>query len=51
MLRGFAHTVRLPAFDDLAAIHDNDVVAHVADYSQIVGDEEVGQLELVLQVL
>ena len=36
--------------DDAAEIHDRDPVADVLDHRQIVRDEQVGQLELVLQI-
>ena len=37
--------------DDLAEVHHGDPVAHVADDSEVVRDEDVGELELVLQVV
>src|SRR5205807_6097661 len=37
--------------DDLAEVHHGDPVAQVADDRQVVGDEQVGQVELVLEVL
>ena len=37
--------------DDLAHIHDADSMGDVLDHRQIVGDEEIGQIELLLQVL
>ena len=36
--------------DDLAEIHDGDAVADVLDDREVVGDEQVGQAELALQV-
>ena len=36
--------------DDLAQVHHRDAVADVLDHAQVVRDEEVGELELVLQV-
>ena len=38
-------------FDDFAAIHDEHVVADVLDHGEIVRDEEVGEAELLLEVL
>src|SRR5690606_16918742 len=35
--------------DDLAQIHHRDPVGDVAHHRQVVGDEDVGQVELVLQ--
>ena len=34
--------------DDLAEIHDGDPVGDVAHHGEVVGDEEVGEAELVL---
>ena len=36
--------------DDPAEVHDRDAVAHVAHEREVVGDEEVGEAELVLEV-
>ena len=36
---------------ELAEIHDGDPVADVADDAEVVGDEDVRQLELVLKIL
>ena len=38
------------AFHDVAHMHDADVVRDVFDHRQVVGDEEVGNAHLVLQV-
>ena len=35
--------------DDVAEIHHRDAVGDVADDGEVVGDEEVGQPELVLE--
>ena len=35
----------------LAEVHDDDPVRHVADDAEVVGDEHVGQVELLLEVL
>jgi hypothetical protein len=37
--------------DDPTQVHDGDAVADVLDGRQVVGDEQVGQVELVLQPL
>ena len=37
-------------FDDSAAVHHGDGVAHSADDSEIVGDEEIGKAKVALQV-
>ena len=41
---------RLAALDDLAEVHHGDLVAHMRDRGEVVGDEEVGDAELGLQV-
>src|SRR6266446_2511339 len=38
-------------FDDLAEIHNRDTLADVFDHSQVVRDEEIGQVQLLLQIL
>src|SRR5260370_6340612 len=37
--------------DDLAEVHDRHAVADVAHYGEVVGDEQIRELVLVLQVL
>ncbi len=37
--------------DDLAEVHDRDPVRDLADDREVVGDEDVGQVEVVLEVL
>src|SRR5207237_783880 len=37
--------------DHLAQVHHGDAVADVADDGEVVGDEEVGEVELLLQLL
>jgi len=36
---------------DLAQVHDRDAVRHVPDHAQVVSDEDVGKVQLVLQVI
>jgi predicted exporter len=50
-LRNRERAARMERFDDLAQIHDRDAVGDVLDDGEVVGDEEVGQAELALQVL
>ena len=38
------------AFDDLAQVHDGDSVRDVADDGEVMGDEDVGEVEFLLQV-
>ena len=40
----------LGQLDDRAEVHHRDAVADVADHAEVVGDEQVGQAELALQV-
>ena len=40
----------LRELDDLAEIHDRDAVADVLDHREVVRDEQVGELQLLLQV-
>ena len=35
-------------FDDLAEIHDRDPVAHVFDDAEIMGDDQIGQITMLL---
>ena len=49
--RGVVDRVPLAELDDLAEVHDRDPVADVAHHRQVVGDEDVGEVELGLQVL
>jgi hypothetical protein len=37
--------------DQLAEIHDRDAVADVLHHREVVGDEEIGEAEALLQVL
>ena len=47
-VREQGHAVRL--FDNLAQVHDRDLAAEVLHHSQVMGDEQVGQVEIALQV-
>ena len=38
-------------FDDMAEVHDGDAVGEVADDAEVVGDEEVREVEFALDVL
>src|SRR6266496_1346092 len=37
--------------DDLAQVHDRDPVGDVAHHAEIVGDEDVGEVQFLLQVV
>ena len=51
VLRVLADLVGGPLLDDLALVHHRDPVGDVADDADVVGDEEVGEAELVLEVV
>jgi hypothetical protein len=50
VLRAGEDGALLGDLDDLAQIHDRDAVADVLDHREVVGDEEVGEAELALQI-
>jgi hypothetical protein len=43
--------VRGGQLDDLPEVHDRDTVRDVTNDVEVVGDEEIGEPELALQVL
>ena len=45
------HLIGGADLDDLAQVHHRDPVGDVADDAEVVRDEEIGELELVLEVL
>jgi hypothetical protein len=49
--REIVQLVAVCDLDDLAHVHDGDAVADVADDGKIMGDEEIGQVELRLELL
>ncbi len=49
---GFVYTVLgRAALDDRAAMHNGDAIAHRAHDGEVMGDEQVGEAELALEVL
>ena len=46
----FVDLVRIALLDDLSEIHDSNPVADMADDRQIVGNEEIGDTQLLLQI-
>ena len=50
MLRLREERARVGELDDLAEIHHRDAVADVLDHREVVGDEQVGEAEFLLQV-
>ena len=51
MLRIGEDLFRIPALHRLAALHDHDIVGHLAHDAEVVGDEQHGHAELGLQFL
>ncbi len=49
--RALVQLVGVGHLDQLADVHHRDPVTDVLDHAEVVGDEEVGQVELALQVL
>ena len=39
------------AFDDLSFLHHHDAVGHVVHDAQVMGDEEVGEAIVLLEVV
>lgn len=50
MLRRPCQHLSLAALNDFAQIHDHDGMAHMRDRREVVGDEQIGQPQLRLQV-
>ena len=50
MLRVLVDRLALADLDDLAEVHDGDAVGDLPDHRQVVRDEDVGQVEVTLQV-
>jgi hypothetical protein len=44
------HLVALAHLDHLPHVHDGDTVADPLDHAQVVCHEQVGQLELILEI-
>ena len=51
MQRALVQEVTRRQLDDLADVHDRHTVRNVAHHAQVVGNEQVGQVELPLQLL
>src|SRR5687768_17240840 len=51
VLRVMEHFACWAGFDDLALIHHRDAVGEVVDDAKIVGDEDQGKVEVLLQLL
>ena len=50
MLRIIENIVRRAVFDNLAGVHDGDLVAHIGNDAQIVCDHDDRHADLVLQI-
>ena len=48
--RPLVELLRRGDLDDFAEVHDRDSVRDMADDAEVVGDEDVGEVELLLQV-
>ena len=51
MLRIGKNLARRPGFDDLAVLHDADMVGHVPHDAEVMGDEQHGHAHFALQFL
>ena len=47
----FVNTFARSQLDDVSQVHHGDSIGNVADYREIVGDEDIRKVELFLQVL
>jgi hypothetical protein len=43
MCRRQQHILHTPRLDDQPTVHDNDPVAELGDYAQVVGDQHEGE--------
>ena len=50
MLRVAEHLLAVTLLDDRALVHHRDPVGEVLDHRQVVGDEQIGQAEPLLQI-
>ena len=50
MLRMLVDRLAVADLDDAAEVHDRDPVGDLADHREVVRDEDVGQVEVRLQV-
>ena len=50
MLRRGEERVFAGELDDLAQIHDRDAMADVLDDGEVVSDEQIGEVELPLEI-
>ena len=51
VVRVVEDVVAAALFDDLARVHDDDVIGHIGHDTQVVGDHDDGHAELLLQLL
>ena len=47
----FIELIAFGQLDDLAQVHHRDPVRHVSDDGKIMGDDEIGEVELSLESL
>ena len=43
------HVGRLGVLDDLTGVHDHDIVGHIRNHAEVVGDEDHGHVLFALQ--
>jgi len=51
MLRRYIKVLGRARLDDLSQVHDRHPIAHVLHHRQVMGDEEVREAELLLEIL
>ena len=51
MMGAVENVIRRPALADAAAVHDDDLIAHRSDDTEIMGYHDDGHAELLLQLL
>jgi hypothetical protein len=51
VLRLIENLINRAIFDDLAGIHDRDIIGHVGNDTEVVGDENNRKIQLLLQVV
>jgi hypothetical protein len=51
VLRIFEAVLGGSDLDDLAQVHDGDAIGEMLDDAEVMGDEQVGETELLLEIL
>jgi len=50
MHRVTEHDIRRALLNDFAQVHHNDAVGHIVHHAEIVGDDDIGQTQLVFEL-